>query len=139
MHGQRTHQPPPRKQRSGLLAISGLLACLAVAFGAFGAHIAAEWLSPAMLEAFETGVDYHFFHALGLGLVGLSLERSPSSRPLLWSARLMTAGIVFFSGSLYLLSLSGQTWLGAITPVGGTAWLAAWALFAFGHWKTAGA
>jgi uncharacterized membrane protein YgdD (TMEM256/DUF423 family) len=82
-----------------------------------------------MFGAWHTAVEYHVFHALGLLAVGLTAAQLPGSAPLKWSGWLMLAGIALFSGSLYALALSGERWLGAITPVGGLAFLAAWALF----------
>jgi uncharacterized membrane protein YgdD (TMEM256/DUF423 family) len=107
------------------LILSGLFALGGVALGAFGAHA----LQAGMREAFETGVRYHFYHALGLGLVAVVMDRFGSRRLLLWSGWLMAAGIVLFSGSLYLLAASGNNWFALATPVGGTAFLLAWVLF----------
>ena len=111
------------------LATGGAAALLAVALGAFGAHALKNRVPPEMLAVWRTGVEYHVFHALGLLVVGLVAQHLPHSVPLRWSGWLMLAGIVLFSGSLYLLALSGPGWLGAVTPVGGLAFLAAWALF----------
>jgi len=82
-----------------------------------------------MLAVWHTGIEYHIFHALGLLAVGIVTTQLPESAPLKWAGWLMLAGIVLFSGSLYTLALSGERWLGALTPVGGLAFLAAWALF----------
>jgi uncharacterized membrane protein YgdD (TMEM256/DUF423 family) len=82
-----------------------------------------------MLAVWHTGVEYHLFHALGLIAVGAVSAHLPDSAPLRWSGWAMLAGIVLFSGSLYALALSGERWLGAVTPIGGVAFLAAWALF----------
>ncbi len=120
------------------LAAGGLAALLAVALGAFGAHalktrLPAEMLAvrlPAeMLAVWHTAVEYHVYHALGLLAVGLVATQLPDSTLLKWSGWLMLAGIVLFSGSLYALALSGERWLGAMTPIGGVAFLVAWALF----------
>lgn len=111
------------------LAAGGLAAFLAVALGAFGAHALKGRLSAEMLAVWHTGVEYHFFHALGLLAVGLLATQLPESALLKWSGWLMLAGIAAFSGSLYALALTGERWLGAITPFGGVAFLAAWALF----------
>jgi uncharacterized membrane protein YgdD (TMEM256/DUF423 family) len=81
-----------------------------------------------MLAVWHTAVEYHVFHALGLLAVGLVAAQLPASALLKWSGWLMLAGIVLFSGSLYALALTGARWLGAVTPAGGTAFLAAWAL-----------
>jgi|SRR6267378_3649051 len=95
-------------------AVGTLSAFIAVALGAFAAHGLKSRLDPAMLETFETGVRYHMVHALAL---------------------LAIAGTVLFSGSLYALSLSGVRWLGAITPLGGAAFLAGWLCLAWAAWK----
>jgi uncharacterized membrane protein YgdD (TMEM256/DUF423 family) len=83
-----------------------------------------------MMAVYRTGVEYHFYHALGLLAVGLTAAHLPASDLVKWSGWLMAAGIVFFSGSLYLLALTGTRWLGAVTPIGGAAWILAWALLA---------
>jgi uncharacterized membrane protein YgdD (TMEM256/DUF423 family) len=111
-----------------LLAAGGLAALAAVALGAFGAHALKGRLTPEMLAVWHTAVEYHVFHALGLLAVGLVATQLPESALLKWSGWLMLAGIVLFSGSLYALALTGVRWLGAVTPAGGTAFLAAWAL-----------
>jgi len=112
------------------LVLGGAAALLAVALGAFGAHALKSRLAPEMLALWHTGVEYHVFHALGLLAVGLLAAQLPESALLKWSGWLMLAGILLFSGSLYALALSGERWLGTVTPVGGLAFIAAWALFA---------
>lgn len=109
------------------LALGGLNAALAVMLGAFGAHALKARISAELLAVYQTAVQYHFYHALGLVLVGLALTQLPESSALKWSGGLMLAGIVLFSGSLYGLSLSEWRWLGAVTPFGGAAFIAAWA------------
>jgi uncharacterized membrane protein YgdD (TMEM256/DUF423 family) len=111
------------------LSAGGLMALAAVALGAFGAHALKGRLSAEMLAVWHTGVEYHIYHALGLLAVGLVATQLPESALLKWSGWLMLAGILLFSGSLYAFTLSGARWLGAITPVGGMAFLASWALF----------
>jgi uncharacterized membrane protein YgdD (TMEM256/DUF423 family) len=111
------------------LAAGGLAALAAVVLGAFGAHALKSRLSAEMLAVWHTGVEYHVYHALGLLAVGLAATQLPESALLKWSGWLMLAGIVLFSGSLYALALSGERWLGAITPIGGLGFLAAWVLF----------
>jgi len=111
------------------LAAGAAAALLAVTLGAFGAHALKNRIPPEMLAVWRTGVEYHVLHALGLLAVGLVAQHLQNSGLLRWSGWLMLAGIVLFSGSLYLLALSGPGWLGAVTPVGGLAFLAAWALF----------
>jgi len=112
------------------LAAGGLAALTAVALGAFGAHALKSRLSAEMLAVWHTGIEYHVYHALGLLAVGLAAQQLPDSGLLKWSGWLMLAGILLFSGSLYALALTGVRSLGAIAPVGGAAFLAAWALFA---------
>jgi uncharacterized membrane protein YgdD (TMEM256/DUF423 family) len=82
-----------------------------------------------MLAVWHTGVEYHLFHALGLIAVGVVSAHLPDSALLRWSGWTMLAGIVLFSGSLYALALLGERGFGAVTPLGGVAFLAAWALF----------
>ncbi|HKL17929.1 MAG TPA: DUF423 domain-containing protein [Halalkalibaculum sp.] len=109
-------------------SLGSINALIAVMLGAFGAHALKNRLSADMLEIFQTGVQYHFYHALGLLAVGIIAYHLPESGLLRWSGWLMLAGIIIFSGSLYILSTSGITWLGAITPIGGTAFIIAWLL-----------
>ncbi|MBO9596882.1 MAG: DUF423 domain-containing protein [Cohnella sp.] len=106
--------------------IGALAAMLSVALGAFGAHALKDELSSDMMDVYQTGVQYHMFHAIGILLVGMLMERLPRPRLALWSARLLLAGVVLFSGSLYALALSGVEALGAITPLGGVAFIAGW-------------
>lgn len=115
------------------MAASVLLA-LAVAIGAFGAHGLKAHLIPEMLQTYKTGVEYHFYHALGLLLVGV-LSVSMPSNLLNWSASLLALGIILFSGSLYLLAITGIKWLGAITPIGGISFIAGWILLFVAVWK----
>ena len=112
------------------LVVGAIAALLAVAFGAFGAHALKTRIAPELMPVYRTGVEYHFYHALGLVLIGVAAFHLPDSAYLRSAGWAMLAGIVLFSGSLYLLALTGLTWLGAITPFGGTAFIAAWALFA---------
>ena len=103
-------------------------AALAIVFGAFAAHALHDSLSEKMLSIFQTGVDYHLYHGLGLIIVGLLIKLHPGRRLLSFSISLMLFGIILFCGSLYLLSITGITWLGAITPFGGIAFIASWTL-----------
>lgn len=111
------------------LTLGGINAALVVMLGAFGAHGLRAKLTAEMLATYQTGVHYHLFHALGLLAVGLVATQIADSVWLKWSGWLMLAGIVFFSGSLYVLSVSGLRWLGMVTPFGGIAFILAWALF----------
>lgn len=113
-------------------AVSGLLA---VAFGAFGAHALRARLDASALDVFETAVQYQFYHALALFGVALLLLQFPASPLLRSSAWLFLLGILVFSGSLYLLSLTGVRWLGAITPLGGLAFIAGWGCLLAAAWK----
>ena len=107
-----------------LASINGFLA---VALGAFAAHALRERLSSELLNTFQTAVQYHMYHALALFGVGLLLMNYPNATLPIISGYLFLLGIVLFSGSLYILSVSGIRWLGAITPLGGVSLLAAWA------------
>jgi uncharacterized membrane protein YgdD (TMEM256/DUF423 family) len=108
------------------IVLGSLNALLAVGLGAFGAHGLKSNVTAAMLEVYRTGVEYHFYHALGLLLIGALGRGAPESAWLQAAGALMLAGIVLFSGSLYGLSLTGVRWLGIVTPVGGVAFLASW-------------
>jgi uncharacterized membrane protein YgdD (TMEM256/DUF423 family) len=112
------------------VSMGSINAMVAVLLGAFGAHGLKSRLSADMMDIFQTAVQYHFYHALGLLAVGVVALQLPDSGWLKASGWAMTAGILIFSGSLYLLSLTGIKWLGAITPIGGTAFIAAWILLA---------
>ena len=118
-----------------IAAISGLLA---VALGAFGAHGLKARVSADLLTVYHTGVQYHFYHTLALAVVGLLLLHYPQASGLQWSGWLFTAGIVVFSGSLYVLTLTGVRWLGAITPLGGLAFMAGWLLLALAVYRHVG-
>ena len=117
------------------LALAALLAALAVMLGAFGAHGLKSRLSPEMLAVFQTAVQYHMWHALGLGLVALAALHWPQRNGLRWAGWLTVVGIILFSGSLYALALTNLKMLGAITPFGGLAFIVAWIVFAFAIWK----
>jgi uncharacterized membrane protein YgdD (TMEM256/DUF423 family) len=115
--------------------ISGsMLAGLAVAAGAFGAHALKTRLTADLLLVFETAVRYQMYHALGLLAVAVALDRWPEAH-FQAAGWLLLAGIVLFSGSLYALSLTGIRVLGAITPLGGLCFLAGWALLAWSVWS----
>ncbi len=112
-------------------AAGAISAFLAVAAGAFGAHALRARLTPDLLAIFETANRYHIYHALGLLAVAWAASRWPvgSVRA---AGGLFIAATVVFSGSLYLLSLTGHRWLGAITPIGGVLFLAGWLALAIG-------
>jgi uncharacterized membrane protein YgdD (TMEM256/DUF423 family) len=113
-------------------AIGSLGAGIAVALGAFGAHALKTRLAPDMLAVFETGVRYQMAHALALLAVAWASERWPGSTAITASGWLFIAGTLLFSGSLYALSLTGVRGLGAVTPIGGAAWLLGWAALTWG-------
>ena len=108
------------------LLLGAFSALIGVAMGAFGAHGLKTVISPELLTVYQTGVTYQMWHALGL--IGIALIQQPGSRLLHWAGWLMFAGIMLFSGSLYLLALLNLKWLGMITPFGGVCFLTAWLL-----------
>jgi uncharacterized membrane protein YgdD (TMEM256/DUF423 family) len=110
--------------------IGALSAAIAVAAGAFGAHALRSRLEPDLLQVFETAARYQMYHALALLAVAWATSRSDGAGPRL-AGWLFVGGTVLFSGSLYLLALGGLRWLGAITPLGGLAWIAGWAILAW--------
>jgi uncharacterized membrane protein YgdD (TMEM256/DUF423 family) len=114
--------------------LGALFAFVAVAGGAFGAHSLKAILAPDLLAVFETGIRYQMYHALALLAVGWAAHQYPQASFHI-SGWLFVAGIVLFSGSLYILALSGVRWLGAITPLGGVLLLAGWAVFAWQAWQ----
>ncbi|SFB41949.1 DUF423 domain-containing protein [Algoriphagus aquimarinus] len=112
-----------------IIQTAAILGALAVGIGAFGAHGLKEILAETgRAETFETAVKYHFYHSLAIFLIGILAIVKPEWKKLRTSAILMAVGILIFSGSLYVLSLTGITWLGAITPLGGLAFIAGWIL-----------
>lgn len=120
------------------LMAASLSGFLAVAIGAFGAHGLKQKISEDMMTVYQTGVQYHFYHTLALLGVGVLLAQFPQSVPLKVSGWAMLAGMLVFSGSLYLLALTGTRWLGAITPIGGLSLLVAWLALAVGVYQAVG-
>ncbi|HTD31147.1 MAG TPA: DUF423 domain-containing protein [Steroidobacteraceae bacterium] len=116
------------------LAAAGVLLALATACGAFGAHALKSQLAPERLQLWETAVRYQFFQALGLLGIGLTLRVIPAAA-LRAAAALIVAGVVLFCGSLYALSFGGPRLIGALTPLGGLAWIGGWLMFAYGAWR----
>lgn len=108
---------------------------MATAFGAFGAHALKSQLAPDRLQVYETAVRYHFFHALGLLGIGVTM-RFMDAGPVRWAAVLVLVGIVLFSGSLYALTFGAPRFLGVVTPLGGLALIAGWLCFAAGVWRS---
>lgn len=117
-----------------ILLAGAIFMALAVLLGAFGAHALKKVLSPDMLVIYKTGVEYQFYHALGLLLIGL-IGFHIQSKYLRWSGLFISIGIIIFSGSLYVLTLSGIKALGAITPIGGLSFVAGWIFLAIALWK----
>jgi uncharacterized membrane protein YgdD (TMEM256/DUF423 family) len=120
-----------------LFAVLGALSALiAVALGAFAAHGLRGRLAPELLGAFETGARYHMYHALGLLAVAWACGRWPGT-PVLLAGWLFVGGIVLFSGTLYLIGVGGPRGLGALTPVGGVAFMLGWLALAWAAWSGA--
>ena len=112
-----------------LLVIGSLFAFLSVALGAFGAHALRKKLSSDQLAVYQTGVQYQMYHALGLLALGIYAAVFGQNEWLTVSAVLMVIGVILFSGSLYVLTLTGKRGFGAITPLGGLSWIISWLLF----------
>jgi uncharacterized membrane protein YgdD (TMEM256/DUF423 family) len=120
----------------GFAAAGAVLGLLGVAAGAFAAHALRSRLGAESLATFETAVRYQLYHAVALLAVALAYDRWPGA-PLAWAGWLFIAGVAVFSGSLYLLVITGARWWGAVTPLGGLAFLAGWALLAWGVLRAA--
>lgn len=112
------------------LVLGAIFGLLAVVLGAFGAHGLKARVSPDLLQIFETGARYHMYHAFLLMFIGSMLSTRPSA-VLVWAGIATVAGVLIFSGSLYMLVLTDTRWLGAITPIGGLMLIAGWGLLAF--------
>ena len=110
------------------LLLGSVNALTGVILGAFGAHGLKLRMAPDLFTVYQTAVEYQFFHALGLLGVGLLSHQFPMQTLIKWAGGFMFVGIVLFSGSLYTLSLTSTRWLGAITPLGGTAFIVSWTL-----------
>ena len=113
------------------LFLSAICGGLAVVIGAFGAHGLDSMMSDEMAEIFETGVKYHFYHALAMLALAAGSSSLWTSRWCVWACRSWIFGIAIFSGTLYTLALTEIRWLGAITPIGGVALILGWAFAAF--------
>lgn len=120
------------------ITLGALSAMLAVVFGAFGAHGLRDRLDAYLMGVFETAVQYHFYHALAMLAVGVIALSQPQTVMLKSAGWLFLIGTLVFSGSLYLLALTGIKWLGAVTPLGGLAFIAGWACLAAAGWKLLG-
>jgi len=112
------------------LLVGALAGLTGVLLGAFGAHGLRESLSPAMLTIYKTGVDYQMWHALALMGIALLLRYNPDEKSLIRAGWFFLLGIVFFSGSLYMLACFNMKWLGMVTPVGGVFFIVGWVLLA---------
>lgn len=117
------------------LAVGAVLAALGVAMGAFGAHALKAHLTAERLEVWKTATHYHLIHAVSVALIGASVAASVPGVET--SLKLLTAGLVIFAGTLYLLCLTGLGWLGAITPIGGLLLIAGWLTLARAAWAAA--
>lgn len=117
--------------------IGSLNLLVAVALGAFGAHGLKEIVTEGQLNTYETGIHYHMIHALGIVAVALLSMHIQATKPLVWAGRLFFIGIILFSGSLYVLSITGMKWIGIITPFGGVAFIAGWLLLAVAAYRNA--
>jgi uncharacterized membrane protein YgdD (TMEM256/DUF423 family) len=109
-----------------ILLMAAITGALAVMLGAFGAHGLKNRLSPELMVIYQTGIQYHFYHALALLACGVLAHQGMESGAMCISAYLFVTGIVVFSGSLYVLAITDIRWLGAITPIGGVAFIAGW-------------
>jgi uncharacterized membrane protein YgdD (TMEM256/DUF423 family) len=119
-----------------IFLLSGaILGFCGVVLGAFAAHLLKSKLSPELFAVFEVGVRYHMYHALALLAVGWAAGQFPGTNFQIAGYSFL-AGIIIFSGSLYVMALTDQRWLGMITPVGGLCFLCGWAWFAWGVWKS---
>lgn len=114
-----------------LAALGGVSALMAVALGAFGAHALRARLTPDLLAVFETGARYQMYHALAILAAGFAYGRWATSQSL-WAGWLFVAGTLVFSGSLYVLALTGVRWWGAVTPLGGLCFLLGWIALIWG-------
>lgn len=121
-----------------LIITGSIFMALAVAFGAFGAHIVQDMLTPERFQVYQTGVEYHFYHALALLLLGAISYHISDSKWIKWSGIAFITGIIIFSGSLYLLTLIDLGRLGMITPLGGVAFITGWIFLAIGVAKRTG-
>ena len=117
------------------ITLASLSGMFAVMFGAFGAHALRGRLDDYARGVFETAVQYHFYHSLALRAGGLLALSQPQTTMLKSSGWLFFIGILIFSGSLYVLSITGLKWLGAVTPLGGLAFIGGWACLAATGWK----
>jgi uncharacterized membrane protein YgdD (TMEM256/DUF423 family) len=124
----------PKRSALLFMIIGSAFAFLSVAAGAFGAHALKSVLDPSRLVVYETAAKYQMYHALALILVGSHMHQTPGVG-LMRAGWLFCLGIVLFSGSLYVVAMLGLHWAGAITPLGGLAFLGGWAMLAWTGWR----
>ena len=117
------------------ISLGSFSAALAVLSGAFGAHALKSKIPPEALAIFQTGVQYHLYHSLGLILVGIICRVGKPSTAMSFSGWMMLIGIILFSGSLYILSITGIRSIGMITPIGGILFIISWILLAIAPLK----
>ena len=117
------------------IKLGSLMAFVAVLLGAFGAHLLRGRLTGLRLEDYQIGVHYQMFHALGLILIGLCVERLGDSKNVRTAGWLLFGGIVCFSGSLYAFALTGNKMFGALAPIGGLSFMVGWLLLTAAAWK----
>jgi len=112
------------------ITLGGFMMALSISLGAFGAHALKDMLDPSMLAVYHTAVQYQFYHALGMFAVAFVAYINPKNHQVNTAGNIMLASTIIFSGSLYLLTMTGIKWIGAITPIGGTGFIIAWVLLA---------
>ena len=117
------------------LILGSINAATAVSMGAFGAHFLKTKISEDMLSVFQTAVQYHFYHSLGLMIIGVLTISIKPEKYLGIAGWMMFIGIILFSGSLYILSTTAIRWVGIITPFGGIAFIISWVFIAIALWK----
>ena len=117
------------------ISIGSISAAIAVILGAFGAHALKTMIPPEALATFQTSVHYHFYHSLGLIIIGMLHRMGKVSTALSFSGWIMVTGIILFSGSLYIIGISGIRSIGMITPIGGILFIASWVLLALASFK----
>jgi len=116
------------------LALGAINAFVCVLMGAIGAHILKQKFSSDLYNTFQTGLQYHFYHALGLILIGTLLFHLPQSKLVKLSGWVMLIGILFFSGTLYIISFTEMRTLGMVAPIGGVSLMSAWLMLAYAIW-----
>jgi uncharacterized membrane protein YgdD (TMEM256/DUF423 family) len=120
------------------LILGSVNAATAVSMGAFGAHFLKTKIPEEMLSVFQTAVQYHFYHSLGLMIIGVLIISIKPEKYLGIAGWMMFIGIILFSGSLYILSTTATRWVGIITPFGGIAFIISWVFIAVALWKWSG-